>query len=318
MAARRRRDERPSVERKIHFYRADAGTDEDGTSLRFDPRPPLDHVDGLPFTPEGRYLVAADGSVLCCWVDRGTSPQHVRIGNIRRTELPEVEELGNLAPLNIPATSGLAEHIHAVFFEDGIVGVDFNFYGPRLTRFGSYLSQKAADQGGRVAFEPLLRLDVVEQLDRLRDIRMFQLKIRPAYGSVVRQADQSLGQAFEAAAEGTEASHVEIVLTPEPRSRRSLGERLLGVTRFLGRRDDLRDNAARFHVKGLDPEPQRVEEIDVLRDQLITSRRILRLNERTRVLDPASAYAAIEEAHRDLEHDLQQAAGAQLERDGSE
>ena len=313
MSVRRRRDERPSVERKIHFYRPDAGADEDGQPLRFDPRAPLEHVAGLPFTPDGRYLVAADGSTLCCWVDRRTSPQRVRIGNIRRSELPEVEELGNLAPLDIPASSGLVEHVHAVFFRDGIVGVDFNFYGPRLTRFGSYLSQKAGDVGGHVVFEPLLRLDVTEQLERLQDVRMFQLKIRPSYGSVVRQADQSLGGAFEAAADGTDASHVEITLTPEPHSRRSLGERLLDVTRFLGRRDDLRDNAARFHVKGLDPEPQRVEEIDVLRDQLITSRRILRLNERTRVLDPDSAYAAIEEAHRDLEHDLQQAAGIHLE-----
>jgi len=300
------------VERKIYFYRTDAGADESGRPNRFDARRALEHIHGLPFTPEGRYLVASDGTVLCCWVDRLDAPQHVRIGNIRRSDLPEVESLGALAPLEIPAESGLAEHIHAVFFENGIVGADFNFYGPRLTRFGQYLARKAGDHG-HVVFEALLRPDIAAQLDRLQDIRLFDLKVRPAYGSVIQQADQSLGSAFQAAADGTGASHVAITLTPERYSRRPLGERLLNVVRFLGRRGDLQENASSFRVKGYDPEPGRVEEIDVLRAQLITARRILRLRERTRVLDPASAYAAIEEAYGDLESDLVQAAGIHLE-----
>ena len=56
----------------------------------------------------------------------------------------------------------------------------------------------------------------------------------------------------------------------------------------------------------------------MLRAQLITARRIFRLHERTRVLDPASAYAAIEEAYSDLEADLVQAAGVHFEQPGDE
>lgn len=52
-----------------------------------------------------------------------------------------------------------------------------------------------------------------------------------------------------------------------------------------------------------------IEEIDVLRDLFIVTKRIVLQGERTRALDPTSAFEAIEEAYGELAADLEAAAG---------
>lgn len=54
-----------------------------------------------------------------------------------------MEQAGALSDLRIPTHAGLAETIHIVVFPDNIVGADFNFFGPRLSRFSRYLKEKA-------------------------------------------------------------------------------------------------------------------------------------------------------------------------------
>jgi hypothetical protein len=51
--------------------------------------------------------------------------------------------------LDIPDASILVGHVHAVFFPNETVSIDLNFYSPRLTRLGSYLTHKARDEGGQ-------------------------------------------------------------------------------------------------------------------------------------------------------------------------
>ena len=248
----RPRQPRPTtIERKIHFYLANSGADQTGRSLPFDARTVLPHLDNLPFAEDGRYLPVADGVVTCCWVDPARQHPRMRLASIRRSALPLVEQGGALQPLTIPTTSGLAEQIHIVFFPRNIVGAELNFYGPRISRLETYLANRGPSTLGPVTFEPLLRQDVAEQLERLRDIRLFRLKIRSTYAATVARADASLGRAFQAAAEAGGAYDLEVILSPKPYSRGRLNERLLGTVRRLLRRPDLREESSRFLVKGL-------------------------------------------------------------------
>lgn len=296
------------VERKIYFYRADVGTDDGGRPLPFNPTAGLRHINGLPFTAAGRYLDEGDMR-LCCWVDRPNPRQRFRLGQIRRSGLPQVEQSGNLSDLQIPANSGLVEAIHVVAFANNIVGSDFNFYGPRMSRLSLYLHEKAAGRCPEVTFEPLLRQDVAAELDRLREIRMFHLKIRASYATTVAQAQQDLGAAFEAAARAGNAEELEIVLKPRKYSRNALADRMLRAARTLARRGDLRTEASKFAVKGVRADTGEIEVVDILRDQLIARKEILRQSERGRALDSGSAYEAIERAFGELEEELNVAAG---------
>jgi hypothetical protein len=235
------------------------------------------------------------------------------LGDIRRRFLPQIEEKGVLSNLPIPPTSGLAEAIHVVFFPNNIVGSEFNFYGPRISRLSRYLSEKSSDIAPVPRFESLLRRNISDKLDRLEDVRLFQLKIRRSFIDVVKDADEDLGAAFEAAARAGDAEDVEIVLKARAYSRAPIAKRLMTTIKRLVESEQLREEAERFVVRGRNEATERVEMIDVLSDKLISSQQIVLQNERTRTLNSTSAYAAIGRAYNELRRELEAAAGIDTE-----
>jgi hypothetical protein len=300
--ARTRTAQRGMVERSIYFYRVDAGLDDIGRPLPFDPAPALRHIHALPFTRDGRYWENVDGNAICCWVDQNVPPHKLRLATVRRAGLPHLEQAGILSPLALPSASGLVEQIHVVFFRDNIVGAEFNFYGPRLSRLRQYLSEKAKDSCQPLTFEPLLRQDIADQLSRLQDVRLLQLRIRASYAATIAEADQDLGSAFAAAARAGEAEVLEITLRPPAYSRGRLSDRILSTVKRLAGLNDLRDEVSCFVLKGLDNATGRVELVDILSDQLIAKKQIFRE-------DICSAHGAIEEAYNELQDQLLTAAG---------
>jgi hypothetical protein len=130
--------------------------------------------------------------------------------------LPQLEQAGTVSDLDIGLDAGLLEPVHVVFFTDNIVGADFNFYGPRLSRLGYYLRIKSTNAVPLATFHPLLRNDVAEQLDHLTELRLFDLKVKASYARTIREADESLGDAFAANARvlDGDAEEIQLVLKP--------------------------------------------------------------------------------------------------------
>ncbi|MDD2468055.1 MAG: hypothetical protein PHI97_29100 [Desulfobulbus sp.] len=304
-----RKQKAPStLERKIYFYRANIGKNENGEPLPFDPNQALTTINQLPFTDtNGRYLEGLDGEVLCGWVDDNNPLPRMRFGLIRRSGLPQIEHYGNLTDLNIATDAGLVEPVHVVFFPDNIVGVDFNFHGPRLSRLGYYLNIKGGKQNFNGTFDPLLRNDVVSQLDRLGDIRLFDLKIRSSYAAQVKQADEDLGAAFESALRVGDADDLEIIIRPAKMGRTSMMERLINIAKSLSGAGLFRSETSKFTIKGRCEDTSKVESIDLLHDQLIKKKLIIRMDERSRALDMNSAYNAISIAYEELGDELKTA-----------
>jgi hypothetical protein len=307
-----KRKEPPSSERSIYFYRADAGLLTSGKPVALDLKPVLERVGDLACADGQRYLAQDDGNVLCAWVD-SIDHQRMRLATIRRSGLPLIEQGGNLNGLDLTADQGLYEPIHVQIFENNIIGVEFNFYGPRPSRLSSYLRRVTGNNlCPTFTLNPLLRQDVVAQLNRLQAIRVLELAIRPSYASTVRQADRDLGSAFQAASRVGTPQLVTLRLSPEPHGRNWLGQRVLTAARTLAGRGDMRENTKTFKVNGLDEQTARIEEVDVLRDQLVASKRIVRLDVRSRAVEDGAAYTAISQAYADLKSELEQAASAQL------
>ena len=173
------------VTRKIHFYRIRAERDEAGRPMPFDARRRLQPLRDLRFDDGSAYLDAND-QVTCGWVDGDAGPVQLRVADIRRQYLPALEHRGQLGRLDIAEDSGLAEQVHITFFDNNVVASEFNFYGPRMSRVGFYLSRKLG--GPPVTFEALIRGDIVRELDRLQDIRLFQLRVHPAYVEEIRRS----------------------------------------------------------------------------------------------------------------------------------
>lgn len=310
MATRKAKRSIPTVERKIHFYRMNVGTMPNGKPRIANLTNWLHKIDTLPFTSGGRYVDLEPGLATCCWVDHNQANHRLRFGSIRRSALPQVEQRGALSPLSIPASSGLAEQVHVVFFPNKIVGSEFNFYGPRLSRFSDYLAQRAGLVNPTVSFEPLIRQDVWEQLKKLKDVRVMQLQVRASYIERIAEIDKDLASAFEAAKKVSDAEVLEVILRMRPYSRDTLADRIAGIVRKIARRSDVREEASQFVVKGLNAQTGHIDQIDVLNDHLIAKKQIVRQDRRTRALDSSAAYAAIEEAYEELREELEKAASA--------
>ncbi len=159
-------------------------------------------------------------------------------------------------------------------------------------------------------FRALLRHDAAAQLQRLSEIRVLDMSIRPAYASVVRQSNQSLGDAFLANSRVFDNPEtLQLVIKPQRESRRTAWESLRTSLRQMLNQPEFTLNAQRFQIRGMCADTDRVETIDLLKDHLISTKQIVRMGERSRALDPDSAFQAIYEAYGDLESSIRHAAG---------
>lgn len=302
------------AKRSIHFFRIDGGADDSGVPIEIDLSPTFQKVDGLPFRDVGvggRYATTGDADQ-CVWVDEVGEICKIRFANIRRNALPQAESGGQLTDLALAEEAGICEVSHLCIFADGIVGIEFNFYGPRPSRLAPYLRRAVGGDCPEFKLEALLRQDVAAVLRRKKAVRKLDLNVRRPYIEVVEQANASLGSALRAAEVASQADCVGVYLEPEPYQRRNLDSGILRLLQRLAPRADLRENARTLKATVIDQETGRAEEIDLLRDELISQKKILRLHDRTRVLLRSDAYAKIEEAYAERHDDLAAAASVSV------
>ena len=292
----------PTAERRIYFYRVDPGLKNGQPRAQPNLTAMLTALNKLPHSLDGRYYSTAEG-VLTSWVDSPVAPHRMRFSHSRRSVLPQVEFGGNLSSLRIAQNAGLAEAVHVTFFPGGIVGSDFNFYGPRVSGLGRYLAA-AVPNADRFELHPLIRGEAAAALQGLRNATYLQIRVHPNYVHAVSEANGSLGAAFRAQGDLGDAKSYELVW--RRRGRRG-GDGLLDSLLRLARRSDLREGALKFVVKGVLEETDRIATVDLLRDQLISTKRILRQGVRSRALQPESAYEAIREAYTELRDQLRDA-----------
>jgi hypothetical protein len=298
-----------TVERKVYFYRLIAGT-----SLPrplFDPARAAQLVDQLSFSDGRRYLDIENGNALCVWPVQTTGNVKLRMGIVRRSALPDVEEGGTITPLSILDGQGLVETVHIIFFPNDIVGAEFNFYGPRVSRLPVYLRAKFPNDLPPISLAILLRQDVQEQLAQLRAIRVVQMRLHRSLFDLVQEADETLAQGFRACAAASGAENVEIILRPKNYSRENLGGRLLDSVKRLMGIAEIREGAEVFKIRAVNDMTGKYEPIDLLGDQFVTSRRVLKLPGRQRGVDSTAMFQIIEEAHVELRDQLQRAAGVE-------
>lgn len=260
----------------------------------------------------GRYLVEPDGNALAIWIDENSTNLQLRFVKVRRQDLPSLDHDGTLEQLQVAEQDGIAEATHMVFFPNNVVGADYNHHGPRVSRFRFYVGVKLVDLDLNLDLMPLIAADVLAKLERFRDIRLFDLKICPSFSESLRSANQDLGAAFAAAGEALSPRSIELSVRFAKATREDAFSRVLPMIRSMLRIPNLRQEALTFRIEGFDTETERVEPIDFLKSQLLQRRSIARASERTRSLDPASAYRQIVEAHNSLKTDIERATSIQL------
>lgn len=289
------------LERKVFFYRINVVGDPDGLAP-YDVAPVIAELRSLLRTDD-RYLVRQERATFV--VPETGSPPRLRLFNVRRADLPQIESAGVLSPLLLDEQAGVADQIHLVFFPDNVLGSEFNFFGPRAPRLADFLRSKSI--GPRIEIVPLFRDDAVTRLDEMQEIRMGRLRLQRGAGSLLRRVDATLASAFDELEETSGGANVEITLRRVPRSRESLPQRLRNLFGELASTDGAGEVITAIQLEGRDPETGEFETVDLLEQQLVSTRRILRSDPRSRVLDSNDAYRQIEAAHQDLLAEIRRA-----------
>ncbi len=150
-----------------------------------------------------------------------------------------------------------------------------------------------------------MRQDIADQLDNLTEMRLFELKVYHSYIAAIRQADDSVADALEANGRMVDSPEkVQVIAQPSDDGRESTLSRFIGTIKELLGRDDLRANAEHFRISGKRRDTGRVDTINLLNAHLITNKRIVRVSERSRVVESASAFEAIREAHDEMADEI--------------
>jgi hypothetical protein len=303
-----------TVEREIYFFRIDAGNSASGKPISFDPEPVLEHIDKLAWNNSSKARYYRDNDkVTGCWIDDKKMSCKLRLGTIRRTGLPQIEEFGEVTPLEISEDSGLVDQTHIVFLGNDIIGCDYNFYGPRVTRLAYYLAAKAPGIAPPMLnIRPLLRKDVYEQLQQFSFIKLFQLRAYASYADAIRENNDSLSDAFSAAQQAGDADDVEIVLRASNQKVDGLDKGLLNTAMNLIKHPFTQHDAKTFKVGGFNREKQQNMVLDLLSDKLVVKKQVLRADSRSRELNKTSAYNAIISAYNETREEILRAVSIDL------
>ena len=298
------------VDRRIYFYRTGVEENGQGGSGEFDIRSALERIDSLDYAnfEESRYLFEPNGDRLVVLPHDEADYPAARFGRIRLTGLPQLELYGRIRDLDLEEQAGLLEPIHVVFFPNGIVGAEYNHFGPRVSRLADYMNEKSSFGDSQVSFQALLQSAALEQINRLADVRQFTLRIPPGNDAILREADTSLADAFTASQRiaGTESITVTIKIAgPNRVGGVAILRRLAGA---LFGSEQAAASVLQFRARGRTTDTNRVEPIDFLGDKLVSVKRIIKMNPRSRALNPQSAFQAIVDSYRERALEIRDAA----------
>lgn len=301
------------LERKIYFYKVDAGQIKE-EPVQFDPVPILQHISGLPFKiiPDDpllqhRYLRAEGDNLIYVEPYSLEFPQKLVMGLSRRTNLPELERLGALSALPIPDGAGLSEKTHIMFFGE-YVAADFNFYGPRVSKLSEYFGVKAKGIGRRIRLDHLIRREAAEDLKRLSGIVLARFKFQKPAMPTIEKAGRSLGAGFREMLRVSGSDEMEVVL--RKKKGKFLSKEIFSAVLRLAADSRTYEEFTKLRVEGDNRETEAREEVNILNDQLILTRRTLRTDAKSRAVKTESAFIEIESAFHEVSKRLGSAVAA--------
>jgi len=303
-----------NINRKIHFFRIGIFELRQGSNSlhpHTDPFGVFDHISKLIFNgndPLSRYLYLPSGDVNLIEMDSSSTVTEIkgRFAVSRRTSLPELEDQGVLKGLNIPANAGLAEITHFIFYPiAGVIGLEFNFYGPRANSLKDYVVEKSrtySNPAAHIEITPILNLDVDRQVRAIGDeVSLIQIEIAKNSIGITEQLDKSLKSAFDSAASISDAETVEVILRKKKYSKTgfSFPFSKQKVIEFLTQQPN-REQIHRFKLIGQDATTEKNKTFDLLEDKMISTKSVITVDDKRRAVESTSMYNAINEAYYEL------------------
>ena len=281
-----------TVTRRIHFFRVTHP--EELLSLL---PASLTAIESLPWEGQGRYQPdATDNSLLSVMPHSFEYPLRLEFGRTRRDNLPEIERKGIKKTLSIAEDAGLIDVCHIVIFADGFVAAEFNRDAPRIRKLGEYLMFKGRNLPFTPRFQRLFERDLADVIREMENVKYLELEIPPDNIALVRQADQSLADAFEAQHQVNQSKTLGLYFNARDPSDGRLKN--LGLALVRAMRDvDSDDAYETLQIRGTDPHTRKPRTLNLLEDFLVAEVNFVRSSKKARSINSSAAFSAIEDAY---------------------
>jgi hypothetical protein len=253
----------------------------------------ISQIEQLPFNDQGRYLPTTDtDNVLVLFVTTSAFPLRLQFGRIRRSDLPLIENAGQISPLKIAQGAGILDWAHMILFEDGILAAEFNRDAPRISRLGEYLYFKGKSVlPNSPKFRPLFQRSILDELNKFSTVTALEIEAPTLEADSIKAADKNLGAAFAACRKAGHVKRARIVLksSSDPTSDlRKLAQRL-----FTNQRS--RESLTTLKITGQTEDGRRP--LDLLENYLISSEEFVKVDGRSRAIDPDDAFRVLHRAY---------------------
>lgn len=300
-----------TVYRNIYFYKMCLKKEHNYVN----PVVVFNYINSLSFdeTNNGRYQKLDEEKGLSIYIDSLVSPIKFRVGTRRMDNLPDQENQGNIIPLNLPQNHALFEPSHFMlyvdepFYQNNVVGFEFNFYGPRVSRLKKYILEKASHLIDEVELLPLMNEDFRTRINKIGEIKKFEIGIHRDYGEMFREIDSSLPDVINAAKKLSDAEFVEIVLRPQKNSKKSIKFPVLknsGIWEKLFYHPDFPGHVDKLRVRAENKYSEQIDTFDLLQEYIVSRKNIIKKDDNHRAVDRDAMYYSINEAYWELRNEI--------------
>jgi hypothetical protein len=283
----------PEAERKIYFYRAFPQNQD--PEFELDRAAVCKAIVALKGTDEF-YIDEGADKITCGEVVSDKLPPCLKLYAIRRENLPSRDSGdGVIEELQLQEAEGLAEAVHIRLYPNSIIAAEFFYYGPRISRFQTFLNQRCDQQ---VVVKELIRGDAIERALKLKDVRALRVKINPS--DISKQKVSELGfDGLMSTAKTFDAGVYADVTLRAPGADDGFTGNVKKLFQKL-KKESPSQLFENLEVEGKGPESGKVEALNLLSDQLVRVAHIPRESTRTRALDSPAAFAAIHTAYKEV------------------
>ena len=259
----------------------------------------LDQIDRRFVAPDGWHLLGQGLST--------TTNPHLVLHRIRHSDLPLVEQAGELSELDLTDDQNLAEATHFRFFPRNVVGQLFNNDGPGIQRLGQFLRGKFDKD---ISFAPVLRQDVAKTLARLQEISSVEMAIPVSSIASLESAtaDDTINSLTEMAKKSlSKTVYVKVTIwgSQEPGAPAKWMKLLKKITST-----EMFSGFSKLKVRAYDTEAHARQTIDLIAEQLTLTEDVELQSETARAVKNESAAAALNDAYKSLETEIRTAVPA--------
>jgi len=240
-----------------------------------------------------------------------------RISKIRKSNLPlgfDINKRGIFA-LGLKDYQGLFEPSHFVVFDGKIVGAEYNHYGIKWVHsklmwlINEHLRYNTSGDIKKVEIKPILKKEVYDLINKFVEIKGIRISVATNYAKLLKQEDpQSFEQMFSAAELVDDMwLHLSFTLGKGRKyGNPAKFERILKAIKKILSREDSKNNINVMEIRGKFEGCDAIEKINVLEELMLTEKRIPKLNDRTRAVDPDSMYREIIDSYLALKDELEE------------